>query len=44
MAHPYLAEHGVSFRSELEKLPEGIHADWISDLAGVVLLLKEIYS
>ncbi|WP_177197151.1 VOC family protein [Dyadobacter koreensis] len=40
-ARNYLSENGVNFRPELEKLPEDLKADWISDPAGVVMILKE---
>ena len=40
-ARTYLSENGVNFRPELEKLPAGMKGNWMSDPAGVVLLLKE---
>lgn len=40
-ATAYLSENGVNFRPELEELPDHMKANWISDPAGVVILLKE---
>ncbi|HSJ67056.1 MAG TPA: VOC family protein [Anditalea sp.] len=40
-AREYLKSHRVPFRNELEKLPPDYKADWISNPAGVVMLLKE---
>ncbi len=38
-ARELLRGSGVSFRDELEKLPEKLDGHWISDPAGVVMLL-----
>ena len=40
-ARDYLKQKGIKFRDELEKFPEGLNANWISDPAGVILLLNE---
>ena len=40
-ARTYLDEYGINFRSELEELPESMRASWMSDPAGVIILLKE---
>jgi hypothetical protein len=40
-AKDYLSEKGVNFRPELERLPDNIPAEWISDPAGIVMILKE---
>ena len=40
-ARNYLRDKGVSFRDELEAFTEGLKANWLSDPAGVVLLLNE---
>lgn len=40
-AREYLKSHHIPFRNELEKLPADFKADWISNPAGVVMLLKE---
>lgn len=39
-ARSYLDGRNIPFRQELEKLPDGLEASWISDPAGVVLLLE----
>lgn len=40
-ARTYLSENGVNFRPELEELPADFKGNWLSDPAGVVMILKE---
>lgn len=40
-ARTYLLNNGVNFRPELEKLPDDMKGNWMSDPAGVVMILKE---
>ena len=41
VAREYLKNHQVPFRNELEKLPADFKANWISNPAGLVMLVKE---
>ena len=40
-ARKYLNDKGVCFRDELEAFPPDLNANWVSEPAGVVLLLNE---
>lgn len=40
-ARNYLTQHGINFRDELERLPQDLNANWMSDPSGTVLLLHE---
>ena len=41
-ARNHLSENEVNFRPEQEKLPEDLKTNQISDLIGMVMILKEV--